>query len=150
MTDKATIDFWKDKLVKMDTYDGDNGELLRRQGQIAFHLYLLQEEYNKLSEKIEYQKRSLWYRVKLAERVMKKFKIKSDIYRSKKATEYWRKHFNKIFKVKPKDTFDDFDINKFFGFLSCLIYKRGFNPIYLELTRKLVEEAKKDVTEKTY
>ena len=79
MTDKKTIEFWNDKLAKIDTYDGDNGEMMMRQGQIAFQILCLQEMYNDLSEKIAYQRRSQWYQTRLAERVMKKFKLKSDI-----------------------------------------------------------------------
>lgn len=150
MTDKKTIQFWNDKLAKIDTYDGDNGEMMMRQGQIAFQILCLQEMYNDLSEKIAYQRRSQWYRTRLAERIMKKFRIKSDIYRSKKATAYWKKYFQKPLKVKAEDKIDDFNINKILGFFSAFIYERKLDPVYVELLTKLLQEVKNDCSTKYY
>ena len=98
-TDSERADF----LLKRRDNDEENGcqELYGKCGYLLHEISKFTKEYNECIERITLIKRRYWYEGNLIKRVLKKFKIK-DIYRSKnRAYPYYKKYFNKDFKVSP-------------------------------------------------
>ena len=90
-----------DFLLKRMDNDEENGcqELYNRCGYLLHQISKLKNEFNETIERITLIKRRYWYEGNLIKRVLKKFKVK-DIYSSKnKAYPYYKKYFNKNFKV---------------------------------------------------
>lgn len=97
LSDSERVDF----LLKRRDNDEENGcqELYNKCGYLLYQISKLKNEFNETIEQITLIKRRYWYEGNLIKRVLKKFKVK-DIYRSKnKAYPYYRKYFNKNFKV---------------------------------------------------
>ena len=118
MTDRKTIEYWKERLAKEDTYDSDCGELRRENGALIYQINKLIERINENEERIVRRKWNWWYMIHLAERTMRLFKLKRSIYDSKPATAYWRKYYmNQTCKIKPT-TVDEICRDKIIGYLS--------------------------------
>lgn len=98
-TDAERADF----LLKRMNDDEQNGcqEYYNRCGYYLYQISKLKGEFNECLERIASIKRHYWYEGNLIKRVLKKFKVK-DIYRSKtRAYPYYKKYFNKSFKISP-------------------------------------------------
>ena len=104
MTDIKTIEYWKERLAQEENERySDCGKLRLENGRLLAQIDTLIRKVNLNEEQIARTKWHWWYQIHLAERVLKKFKLKSDIYSSKKATEYWRKYYmQKRCKVQAK------------------------------------------------
>lgn len=97
LSDNERADF----LLKRRDNDEENGcqEYYSRCGFCLYQISKLKKEFNECIEQITLIKRRYWYEGNLIKRVLKKFKV-NDIYRSKnKAYPYYKKYFNKNFKV---------------------------------------------------
>ena len=93
MTDLKTIKYWKERLAKEDETDSDCGKLRILNGRLLHQIDKLINQINLNNDEIVRKKWHWWYQIKLAERVMRLFKLKKDIYSSKDATDYWRKRY---------------------------------------------------------
>ena len=104
MTNKAPTDAERAEfMLEHMNNDKENG-LDRKYSECAYALIRISQlkaEYNENLKDITLTKRRYWYEANLIKRCLKKFNVK-DIYRSKtKAYPYYKKYFNKHFKVSP-------------------------------------------------
>lgn len=91
MTDLNTISFWKSRLK--EEFEDPNSmckKLERENGSLLFSIHQAVDQINKNNELITKTRWHWWWQIKTAERIIKKFKVKTDIYRNKKAREVWR------------------------------------------------------------
>lgn len=93
MTDLKTIKYWKEQLAKEDETDSDCGKLRILNGRLLYQIDRLINQINLNNDEIVRKKWHWWFQIKLAERVIRLFKLKKDIYSSKEATDYWRKYY---------------------------------------------------------
>ena len=142
MTDRKTIEYWKERLDQEEnSFSSDCGKLERENGYILAKIYELMSEYNKNERRITQCKWHWWYQIKLAERTLKKFKIKSeDIYRSRRATNYWRNRLHKHCKMKPKGTLNHPGAGHIIGFLGERAISSGHSQAYYLVIQDLVRE----------
>lgn len=137
MTDRKTIEYWKERLAKEDTYDSDCGELRRENGALLFQIHKLIKKINENEKSIIRRKWSWWYMVHLAERTMRLFKLKRSIYDSKKATAYWRKYYmNKTCKMKPSRV-DEIGRDQVIGYLAAKMSETSNISAYYQVIQDL-------------
>lgn len=101
MTDIDTMKYWKERLDnELNAGEkSDCQEIQRTKSVLRRRMWELLKEYNTLEEQEVRAKWHWWWMYNLAKRVLKKFNVKN-IYKSKKATEYWRKlYMNKKCKM---------------------------------------------------
>lgn len=138
MTDKATIEYWKERLwAEENSSDSDSGELRYENGVYLYHIDNFIKQINDNNEKIAHSKWHWWYQIKLAERVIRLFKLKRSIYDSKKATAYWRKYYmNKTCKIKA-NRIDEMGRDNVIGYLSARMTEAEDKDAYLRVIRDL-------------
>jgi hypothetical protein len=102
MTDLNTISFWKSRLKEeFEDPNSISKKLERENGSLLFSIHQAVERINENNELITKTRWHWWWQIKIAERIIKKFKIKTDIYRNKKAKEVWRHCYqDKKYKMK--------------------------------------------------
>ena len=104
MTDIKTIEYWKSRLdaeIKAEP-KSEAQEYHLKKGYLMRCIYEQIKEYNEIDDQEVRTKWHWWYMYSLAKRTLRLFKVK-DVYKSKKATEYWRKRYmTKVCKMKGK------------------------------------------------
>lgn len=111
MTNLDSIKYWEEKLeAEKKALKGsvayENDHLI---GTMLYQIDCFREKISELLEEKTYAERHWWFMVNLAKRTRRIFKVPDsvDLYKRKKAKEYWSKYYcKKRFKIKPKMRLD--------------------------------------------
>ena len=99
---ETEIEFWKERLrqEKECSPESDNYDEYKKLGYLLSQRFSIEKQITERERKIAYNIWEWWFRYNLAKRTMKKFDVKN-IYKSKKASDYWAKYYKgTLFKGK--------------------------------------------------
>lgn len=116
----------------------ESAKLETELGFMAYHITQCINQYNEKADQIAYTRRFWWWQYAATKRTLKKFKIKW-IYRSKQATEYFKKLLWKESKVKG-ERLGDVHKNNIIGYLAKMAEgdkTRGSYEHYMYIIRRL-------------